>query len=226
MGTQTDNLNEYLANGVKLLALLFGQQMETNMDPKKNSGWRNFFAVNKKLLPLKITLFMFCGAAYAILPYLTIHMKDIGISDMDVGLIYSILPFCVFIGPPIVGFVADKIGDYSRVNMIFMVIMGVFHTALLFVPPTVNVISQPETEVIIRGSKFNIAWSECSNTDGMMEAIDDICKTKIHNQEKVSIKLNHCEVKCATKSVNTVKFMGQISRGLDYNLSYAFLSSG
>ena len=193
------------------------------MDPKKNSG-RNFFAVNKKLLPLKITLFMFCGAAYAVLPYLTIHMKDIGISDMDVGLIYSILPFCVFIGPPIVGFVADKIGDYSRVNMIFMVIMGVFHTALLFVPPTVNVISQPETRAIIWGSEFNIAWSECRKIDGGIEAIEDICKTKIHNPGRVSIKLEHCEVKCANESVNTVKFIGLVGV-LDNNLSF-FLSSG
>ena len=178
--------------------------METNMDPTKNSGWRSFFTVNKKLFPLKITLFMFCGAAYAVLPYLTIHMKDIGISDMDVGLIYSILPFCVFIGPPIVGFVADKIGDYSRVNMIFMVLMGVFHTALLFVPPTVNVVTQPDTRINIRGSEVNIAWSHCKNSDGEVEDIDDICKTKIQSKRKVSIKLEGCEVKCTNESVNTV----------------------
>ena len=64
-------------------------------------------------------MFLFAGAGYAIIPYLTIHMKDIGISDIDVAMIYSILPFCVFTGPPIVGFVADKLGNYTRVNMIF-----------------------------------------------------------------------------------------------------------
>ena len=187
--------------------------MATNMDPNKHSGWKSFFTVNKKLLPLKITLFMFCGAAYAVLPYLTIHMKDIGISDMDVGLIYSILPFCVFIGPPIVGFVADKIGDYSRVNMIFMVLMGVFHTALLFVPPTVNVISQPEARLNISGSEFNLAWSQCQDSGGETEVIDDICKTKIHRKGKVSIKLTHCEVQCANESISTVKDRCLPSRG-------------
>ena len=34
---------------------------------------------NKKLLPLKVTLFGYAGAAFSVLPYLTIHMKDIGI---------------------------------------------------------------------------------------------------------------------------------------------------
>ena len=173
------------------------------MDPKLKSGWRSFFSVNKKLLPLKITLFMFCGAAYAVLPYLTIHMKDIGISDMDVGLIYSILPFCVFIGPPIVGFVADKLGNYTRVNMVFIVLMGVFHTALLFVPPTVNVISQPDTRLSIRGAEFNIYWSKCEESAG--ESIDaEICETKTHGKGKELIYLENCAVRCANESINSV----------------------
>ena len=96
---------------------------------------------------------MFAGAAYAMLPYLTIHMKDIGISDIDVALIYSILPFCVFTAPPLVGFFADKIGNYTRVNMVFIVLTGVFHTALLLVPPTITQVSTPEASINIRWIK-------------------------------------------------------------------------
>ena len=118
------------------------------------STLRSVFSVNKKLLPLKVTLFMFAGAAYAMLPYLTIHMKDIGISDIDVALIYSILPFCVFTAPPLVGFFADKIGNYTRVNMVFIVLTGVFHTALLLVPPTITQVSHPEASINIRWVKI------------------------------------------------------------------------
>ena len=39
--------------------------------------------INRKLIPLKVTLFGFAGAAFAVLPYLTIHMKDIGIRLRD-----------------------------------------------------------------------------------------------------------------------------------------------
>ena len=51
------------------------------MDEKEDAGkdaspwWKSIFQINKKLLPLKITLFMFSGAGYAVIPYLTIHMK-------------------------------------------------------------------------------------------------------------------------------------------------------
>ena len=77
-------------------------------------------------------------------------MQDIGISDLDVALIYSIIPFCIFLAPPLVGFVADKLGNYTRVIMIFMVLTGLFHTALLFVPPTITHVSRPNTAVTIR----------------------------------------------------------------------------
>ena len=52
------------------------------MDEKEDAAgkdaspwWKSIFQINKKLLPLKITLFMFSGAGYAVIPYLTIHMK-------------------------------------------------------------------------------------------------------------------------------------------------------
>lgn len=35
-------------------------------------------------------------------------------SDIDIALIYTILPFCVFVAPPIVGFLGDKLGNYVR----------------------------------------------------------------------------------------------------------------
>ena len=123
--------------------------------------------LNKKLLPLKVTLFGYAGAAYSVLPYLTIHMKDIGIrqetrqfsphsyhdffpSDLDVALIYSILPFCVFLAPPLVGFLADKIGDYKKVVRGCILLTGVFHTSLLFVPATLTVRDTPSVSVNLK----------------------------------------------------------------------------
>ena len=131
----------------------FKENSSTSIMENIKNTLRSVFSVNKKLLPLKVTLFMFAGAAYAMLPYLTIHMKDIGISDIDVALIYSILPFCVFTAPPLVGFFADKIGNYTRVNMVFIVLTGVFHTALLLVPPTITQVSTPEASINIRWIK-------------------------------------------------------------------------
>ena len=41
-------------------------------------------------------------------------LLELFFSDIDIALIYTILPFCAFIAPPIVGFFGDKIGNYIR----------------------------------------------------------------------------------------------------------------
>ena len=89
---------------------------------------------NKDLFPLKLTLFFFSSSAFAIMPYLTVHMKDIGISVEHIAIIYAVLPFTVFLAPSFVGFLADKLGNYTRVLLLMSVGMGVFHTLLLAVP--------------------------------------------------------------------------------------------
>ena len=172
---------------------------DVTMMGRDGTGWRSYFSVNKKLLPLKLSLFMFSGAAYAVIPYLTIHAKDLGISDMDLALIYSILPFTVFMGPPIVGFIADKIGNYTRVNMIFIVVMGVFHTSLLFVPTTTSVSSQPETRIQIKGSEFNLVWNECEDIEA------NPCDTQTLRKRKEYVRIENCDVKCSNDSeINSV----------------------
>ena len=49
-------------------------------EEQQESCWKKTFTINKTLLPLKMTLFFFSASAFSILPYLTIHMKDIGIT--------------------------------------------------------------------------------------------------------------------------------------------------
>ena len=65
---------------------------------RQKSSWKQHFVINKKLLPLKFTLFFFSASAFSILPYLTIHMKDIGIKVEHIALMYAILPFTIFLG--------------------------------------------------------------------------------------------------------------------------------
>lgn len=70
----------------------------------------------------------------AILPYLTIHMKDIGLSLSQIGIIYAVLPFTSFLGPPLLGFMADKLGQYKAVLILATFINGLSHSLLLAVP--------------------------------------------------------------------------------------------
>lgn len=143
--------------------------------------------INKNLLPLKLTLFFYSAAAFAILPYLTIHMKDIGISDIDIALIYSILPFCVFIAPPIVGFFGDKLGNYTRVLQLNILICGVFHTLLLFVPHNSITIQYPRAEAKLVGSELNLVWDSCNSSQSF---------PLLQNRTKAELHLFNCSTSC------------------------------
>lgn len=134
------------------------------------------FAPNMDLLPLKLSLFFFNGAVFAITPYLTIHMKDIGISDVDIALMYAILPFCVFIAPPIVGFFADKLGNYTRVLLANIILCAAFHTLLLAVPSADHHVNYPDSDLKIVGKDVHLSWKLCEN--------DGSGCTRIRNPEK------------------------------------------
>ena len=81
---------------------------------QNKSSWRDHFKINKKLLPLKFTLFFFSASAFSILPYLTIHMKDIGIKVEHIALMYAILPFTIFFGKNNSAQIKKKIVDHIK----------------------------------------------------------------------------------------------------------------
>jgi len=160
--------------------------------------------LNMNLLPLKFTLFFFNGASFAMQPYLTIHMKDIGINDVDIALMYAILPFCVFIAPPIVGFLADKVGNYMRVLYLSMIGCLVFHTLLLAVPTNLHRVTYPSTRLDMVGKDVNLTWNLCPGPDTSC--------THIRNPEEkekdpipIYFELNKCHYDCSKSNFNIEK---------------------
>ncbi|OQV12154.1 hypothetical protein BV898_13571 [Hypsibius exemplaris] len=91
--------------------------------------------VNKPLIPLKFLMFLIHGGIAALLPYMTIHMKDLGISASETSLILTVLPFVSAIGPPIGGALADKIGNYRIVFATATVLSCGLHLFLFFAVP-------------------------------------------------------------------------------------------
>ena len=147
-----------------------------------NSKMKELFIINWKFVPLKLLIFFWSSAAFSILPYLTIHMKDIGISIDHIALIYAILPFTIFIAPPFVGYLADKMGSFTRVLLIMFLGTGVFHSVLLFVPTSLT-ISRPPTEV-----KFSLV----NNTASLMWTSCEIL-------EKIKLNEGENSIKCLKK---------------------------
>ena len=93
----------FMWNCQNILFLFFAADKTTTSQKngiknEKESRWKSTFTINKTLLPLKFTLFFFSASAFSILPYLTIHMKDIGIKIEHISMMYAILPFTIVLG--------------------------------------------------------------------------------------------------------------------------------
>jgi len=174
---------------------------------RTGSNAKAFFQPNMNLLPLKCTLFFFNGASFAIMPYLTIHMKDIGINDVDIALMYAILPFCVFIAPPLVGFFADKLGNYVRVLLLSIVGCAVFHTLLLAVPTMTRHVDYPNTNMTMTHGDVKLQWQNCPDTS--CTVIQNPLE-KDKDPVPIYFEMNNCKLECPklTEIMLTSNYMG------------------
>ena len=67
---------------------------------------------------------------------------------------YAVLPFTIFLAPPLVGFLADKMGSYTRALILTLIGSGIFHTVLLFLPKVKEVEIMPSSTLFTFEGKF------------------------------------------------------------------------
>ena len=59
--------------------------------------------INKRMIPIKAFGAFFNMGTYAIFPYLTLQMTDIGLTYSDISIIYLLIPAVTFFSGPISG---------------------------------------------------------------------------------------------------------------------------
>lgn len=91
--------------------------------------------INVPLIPLKIILFSWYAAGACLLPYMTLHMKQLGLTMVEMTAIYAILPIIQLLGTPIAGFMADKTGNYKSVLLMTLSTCIVTTLLIQFVVP-------------------------------------------------------------------------------------------
>ena len=117
-------------------------------------------------------------------------MKDIGISVEHIALMYAVLPFTIFMAPPLVGYMADKIGSYTRVLMLSLLGSGIFHTVLLFLPSIVEVGVRPETMTFLyEGNTTQFNWAGCQGGSP--------CDFQFHDDHHLQeLQMEDCQLEC------------------------------
>ncbi|XP_054929332.1 major facilitator superfamily domain-containing protein 6-like isoform X1 [Dermacentor andersoni] len=89
---------------------------------------------NTELVPLKIVLFLWYGGTACLLPFLTVHMRQLGLSVEETAIIYSIVPFAQLLGPYAATFLGDKYGSYKCALLGSLMLTALSGTSLLLVP--------------------------------------------------------------------------------------------
>lgn len=76
----------------------------------------------------------FIGMAGTV-PFMQVLAKDLGISATAVGLIYTIVPFCVFLAKPLFGFLTDFFRNIKIILMLLVITTAAAFLSILLVPP-------------------------------------------------------------------------------------------
>ncbi|CAH0727396.1 unnamed protein product, partial [Brenthis ino] len=88
----------------------------------------------KKLIPLKILFFVHASTLFVLYPYLTIHMRELGINVEETAIMSAVTPVISIVMPPLAGMLADKIGNFRLLLALSSVLGGLSALLLLTVP--------------------------------------------------------------------------------------------
>ncbi|XP_064096935.1 major facilitator superfamily domain-containing protein 6-like [Macrobrachium nipponense] len=162
---------------------------------------------NKKLIVLKLVLFFFQGGTMGFLPFLTLHMQQLGITVKEIAIVYAFLPIASLLGPPTSGIIADKFGRYKIVVIINIIITTILHCCLLYVPPR----DKNSLTFTCGSQEPRLTWDTCdychddrngSSLDLVLQNCKFLCDTP-PEEPKLCYYTGHNTSTCHTFDMNT-----------------------
>ncbi|CAN8012586.1 unnamed protein product [Ixodes pacificus] len=100
----------------------------------------------RKLLPLMAITFFFFSAIGCLTPFLSLHLRSLGLSDEEAVIINTAAAFSSLLGPVVIGLVSERHSAYKSLLVISLVFSGAGYTALLGVPKVVRSPRNPLVE--------------------------------------------------------------------------------
>ncbi|XP_031336039.1 uncharacterized protein LOC116165602 isoform X2 [Photinus pyralis] len=155
----------------------------------------------KELLPLKLLFFVNASTILILYPYLTIHMRELGINVEETAIMSAVIPVISILMPPIAGIIADKIGNFKILLAIFSALGGVSALMLLIVPVgrvTVVYPSSVEFALSCTGNSPINLWlyqenpctplhSHTYETDIQIETCGFVCRAITNGRDSMAI---------------------------------------
>ncbi|MFW5988249.1 MAG: MFS transporter [bacterium] len=88
--------------------------------------------MNKIITEFSFLQFFFWSTWAVYGAYLVYYLGDLGYSNMEIGTLMSIRTFMGLIGPPIVGYICDRLENRKIIFIISMILMGIFVAPMTF----------------------------------------------------------------------------------------------
>ncbi|XP_058802844.1 uncharacterized protein LOC131670884 [Phymastichus coffea] len=164
----------------------------------------------KKLMPLKLIFFVQTSTLYILYPYLTIHMRELGISVEETAIMSAITPFVAIIMPPVAGLIADRIGNFKILLSLFSALGGAAALLLLLVPVGRANMQYPDSIVL--------ATEDCGPDAHFIYGLyqNHPCDTKL--EAKTELTLKSCGYACPLGPLNA-SYVKDILSSRSYRLS-------
>ncbi|XP_043287431.1 major facilitator superfamily domain-containing protein 6-B [Venturia canescens] len=172
---------------------------------------------HKELLPLKLIFFVQASTLYVLYPYLTIHMRELGINVEETAIMSAVTPFVAIVMPPIAGMIADRIGNFKILLSLFSSFGGGAALLLLLVPVGRMTVQFPERvvmDVSCPGTESELIYTMSQNHP---------CETKL--QPKITTRIESCGYICHVDIQNETDHQAMLqSRG--YTVRHFDLAEG
>uniref|UniRef100_A0A8D8T4W9 Major facilitator superfamily domain-containing protein 6 n=1 Tax=Cacopsylla melanoneura TaxID=428564 RepID=A0A8D8T4W9_9HEMI len=146
----------------------------------------------KELLTLKLLFFVHASTLYVLYPYLTIHMRELGINVEETAIMSAVTPCVAIIMPPIAGIIADKIGNFKVLLALFSSLGGCVSLLLLLVPVGRMTITYPDRTIV----KFGCDFMTGSERVTLTLAEDHLCMPVTTYNSTIPVRLEACGIIC------------------------------
>lgn len=167
---------------------------------------------HKELLPLKLIFFVQASTLYVLYPYLTIHMRELGINVEETAIMSAVTPIAAIIMPPLAGMFADRVGNFRILLSFFSSLGGVAALLLLLVPIGRVTVEFPERvvmDVSCSGDTAQLMYSMSQNYP---------CNTRLGSE--IATKIESCGYACQVDTYNDTDSQALLSSRLYTIMSY------
>ncbi|XP_017782845.1 PREDICTED: uncharacterized protein LOC108567096 [Nicrophorus vespilloides] len=141
----------------------------------------------KELLPLKVLFFVHMSTLLVLYPYLTIHMRELGINIEETAIMSAVTPVIGILMPPLAGLLADKIGNFRLMLALFSVFSGLSALLLLLVPIGRITLTYPNDVVL---------GLNCDSNPALSLSNEFPCDWINNNTQKVDLAIQSCGYIC------------------------------